>query len=327
VIWFNPSPFERDGIPPLGYALTDPAPESPLAGIALEPLPDGSGVSVDGTPVRLFDEPDVGDLYNWCPAERNHRVSPPSSIAVERRTFEAEWDGVRVDVRISQRADDPFFRLESVIQNERQDHRLRLHIELPDATDRVIAGAPFELVDRPLVGEGSSIETASPTWPARHVVMASQTAVFGEGVFEYEVVDGRELAVTLLRCVGVISKEKLATRPWPAGPTTPTPNAQMIGKTEFVLGVWPHAEQDALLRTWERFGLPIAEAPARGGGDRPPSGSLLPIDGDIELSNVCRRERYLTLTVWNRRQDRSVDVVVGDHRHEIGPAKIVLVPF
>jgi hypothetical protein len=101
----------------------------------------------------------------------------------------------------------------------------------------------------------------------------------------------------------------------------------MIGKTEFVLGMWRHAERDALLRNWERFALPLVDAPARGGGDRPQSGSLQPIDGDVELSNVRRREGHLTLTVWNRRQDRSVDVVVGDHRHEIGPAKIALVPF
>jgi hypothetical protein len=327
VIRFNPSPFERDGVPPLGYAVTDRAPESPLAGISPKPLADGSGVSIDGTAVRLFDEPDFGDLYNWCPTDDDHRVSPPSSIAVQGRTFEAEWDGLRVDVRVSQRGDDPFYRLEGVIQNEREDHRLRLHIELPDATDRAVAGAPFELVDRPLVGEGSSVETASPTWPARHVVMASRTAVFGEGVFEYEVVDGRELAVTLLRSVGAISKENLATRPWPAGPGTPTPNAQMIGKTEFALGVWLKTERDRLLNMWERFALPIVAAPARGGGHRPSSGSLLRIDGDIELSSVRRRIGHLTVTAWNGHWDRSVDVNIGDHRHEIGPAKIVLVPF
>ena len=249
-------------------------------------------------------------------------MSPPGSIAVEGRTFEAEWDGLRVDVRVSRRAEDPFFRLEGVIQNEQQDHRLRLHIELPDVTDRAIAGAPFELVDRPLVGEGSSIETASPTWPARHVVMASQTAVFGEGVFEYEIVDGRDLAVTILRCVGAISKEKLATRPWPAGPTTPTPNAQMIGKNEFVLGVWPGAGRDALLRTWERFALPIVDAPARGGGALPSPGSLMSFEGDVELSSVRRRDGGRLVTVWNAQRDRPVDAVLDGRRLHVGAAKI-----
>ncbi|MGH2525980.1 MAG: hypothetical protein ACRDG2_04455, partial [Actinomycetota bacterium] len=229
---------------------------------------------------------------------------------------------------VTQRADDPFFRLDGVIQNEREDHRLRLHVQLPNATDRAVAGAPFELVDRPLVGEGSSIETASPTWPARHVVMASQTAVFGEGVFEYEVVDARDLAVTILRCVGAISKEKLATRPWPAGPTTPTPNAQMIGKTQFVLGVWPNAEQDALLRAWERFGLPIAEAPALGGGALPSPGSLMSaFEGDVELSSVRRRDGGRLVTVWNAQQDRPIDAVLDGRRLHVGAARIARLRF
>jgi alpha-mannosidase len=325
VIRFNPSPFEREGMPPLGFATVDVAPEVALTPVTLEPLADGSGLSVDGTPLRLFDERDVGDLYNWCPADDDHRVSPPNRVAVDGRGFEAHWDGLRVDVRVSRRADEPFFRLEGVIQNEREDHRLRLHVGLPNATDRAVAGAPFELVDRPLVGEGSSIETASPTWPARHVVLASHTAVFHEGVFEYEVVDGRELAVTLLRCVGAISKEKLATRPWPAGPGTPTPNAQMIGKTEFVLGVWPNAARDELLRLWERFALPIAEAPTRGVGEGRSSGRLLDIEGDIELSGARFRHGRIEATVWNARQDRSVDVLVGDRPLQVGPAKIAVV--
>jgi alpha-mannosidase len=121
---------------------------------------------------------------------------------------------------------------------------------------RVLAGAPFELVDRPLVGEGGEGEAPSPTWPARHVVMAAGTAVFHEGVFEYEVVDGHEIAVTLLRCVGTISRESLATRPWPAGPATPTPGAQMLGETRFLLGVWPDADEEHLIETWERFAAP-----------------------------------------------------------------------
>ena len=89
-------------------------------------------------------------------------------------------------------------------------------------TETLVAGAPFELVERPLVGEGGEGEAPSPTWPARHVVIASNVAVLHEGVFEYEVV-GREIAVTLLRSVGCISRESLPVRPWAAGPGTPGP--------------------------------------------------------------------------------------------------------
>jgi alpha-mannosidase len=325
VIRFNPSPFQREGVPALGYTVLPEGPSPYFGTLDVVPLADGSGVSVDGLALRLVDEPDIGDLYNWCPAAEGHRQAPPTHVVVEGDSFEAEWDGLRVVVRIARRVDEPFLRLNGEIHNEREDHRLRLHVGPLRHTDRTIAGAPFELVERPLVGEGSSVETASPTWPARHVVMAVDTAVFHEGVFEYEVVHGGELAVTLLRCVGTISREALSTRPWPAGPNTPTPNAQMIGKTEFVLGVWPAAERDRMLGMWERFALPLADAPARGGGTLSSSGALMPIDGDVELSSVRRRDRHLEATVWNPRQNVSVSAVVADGVVEVGPAKIAVV--
>ena len=211
------------------------------------------GIEVDAIRLRPVDEPDVGDLYNFCPAEDGQAPVPPDGVRVEDARFEAEWDGLRIDARVTRPADERFLVIDGLIHNDRADHRLRLHIELPSPADRAVAGAPLELVERPLVGEGGEGELASPTWPARHVVMASETAVFHEGVFEYEVLGGSTLAVTLLRCVGCISRASLATRPWPAGPQTPTPGAQMLGETAFRLGIWPRSEREALLETWERF--------------------------------------------------------------------------
>jgi alpha-mannosidase len=152
--------------------------------------------------------------------------------------------------------------LDGTIRNERPDHRLRLHVTLPRPAGTAVAGAPFELVRRPPIGEGSAAEAPSPTWPARHVVLASDTAVLHEGVFEYEVVDRTALAVTLLRCVGTISRETLATRPYPAGPGTPTPNAQMLGSTELRLGIWTGVDEATLLERWDRFALAHARGVA-----------------------------------------------------------------
>jgi hypothetical protein len=173
-------------------------------------------------------------------------------------------------------------------------------VTLPSAVERSLAGAPFELVSRPLVGEGSGLESASATWPARHVVVAANVAVLHEGVFEYEVVDGDALAITLLRCVGRISGS-LATRPWDAGPRTPTPDAQMMGETSFSLALWPGAPVGgALLQGWERFALPIAETPAAGGGEMTRAGSLLPLElRAAQLSNVRRRDGRTEVRVWN----------------------------
>jgi alpha-mannosidase len=319
VIRFNPSPFERDGVPALGYEVVTERRRPELVPVELEPIE--GGVSVEGVEIRLFDEPDVGDLYTWCPMDEDAQPVPPSAVSPDG-AFYSRWDGLRAVILVRRRADEPFLRLDGIVQNERPDHRLRLHVRLPKATGRAVAGSPFELVERPLVGEGSEGEAASPTWPARHVVMASDTAVFEEGVFEYEVVDGRELAITLLRCVGTISRERLATRPWPAGPTTTTPNAQMLGDTFVSLGIWPGASIEGLLRTWERFALPVVQAAATGGGDLPSTGSLLEIEGNAELSNVRRRVGGLEVCLWNPRQDAPAGALVGDRQVELRPAAI-----
>jgi alpha-mannosidase len=229
--------------------------------------------------------------------------------------------------RVIRHRDEPFIRLEGVIRNERPDHRLRLHVDLPRRVERSIAGSAFELVERPLVGEGSDAEAASPTWPARHVALAGGVGVLHEGVFEYEVAGGRQLAVTLLRCVGRISGS-LATRPWDAGPRTPTPNAQMIGETVFALGIWPDAPSGGeLLRGWERFGLPILEAPAAGGGSLPRVASLLPIVlGAAQLSNVREHDGRREARVWNPTLE-PLRVRVGTTDADLGAAKIATLPI
>ncbi len=255
---FNPSPFELEGVPGLGWS-AQVGGEVPMTEVELSALPDG--IEVDGVPLRFFDEPDVGDLYNFCWAEEGQDPSAADRVQVDGDGFQAEWDGLRVVGRVTRRADEGVLRIEGLIHNEREDHRLRLHVGLPRPAGRAVAGAPFELVERPLVGEGGEGELPSPTWPARHVVMASDTAVLGEGVFEYEIVGGREIAVTLLRSVGSISRETLATRPWAAGPATPTPSAQMPGDTGFRVGVWPGADEGTVLETWDRFATDLVSGP------------------------------------------------------------------
>jgi hypothetical protein len=150
--------------------------------------------------------------------------------------------------------------------------------------------------------------------------------VFHEGVFEYEVA-GRALAVTLLRCVGTISRQELATRPFPAGPDVPTPLAQMLGETSFALGLWPGATVDGLLANWERFALPIVSAAAHGGGTLPSTGTLLELTGDAELSNIRRRDGRVEVRLWNPRRDAPAQAVVAGRDVQLGPARIDMIPL
>lgn len=309
---FNPSPFEREGVPGLGWRVAPgSARERTREGTwPGRPWPAGEPVALrvrggrvgvedlgEDLTFRLLDEPDVGDLYNFCPA-RSSAPSPPERVEARDGEVVASFPGLTVRLRALRAPEDPFVRLEGVVRNERPDHRLRLHVELPGPAGGSVAGSPFELVERPLRSEGGT-ELPSATWPARGVVLAGGVAVLADGVFEYEVVeDPPALAVTLLRCVGTISRPSLATRPWPAGPDVPTPQAQMIGETPFSLGLLASARREQLLPAWERFALPLLEAPARGGGHLPPVGQLLEVEG-AELSAVRRLDGDLEVRVWN----------------------------
>jgi alpha-mannosidase len=153
-------------------------------------------------------------------------------------------------------------------------------------------------------------------------VLAGGVAALHEGVMEYEVVDGRALAITLLRCTGTISKGGFPTRNWPAGPDIATPEAQMIGRTEFALGLMAPATREDLLDAWERFAMPLIEAPAAGGGELPASGTLLDLSpGRARLSNVRRVVGAVEVRLWN--PDAAETRAVVDGRDvALGPARI-----
>jgi hypothetical protein len=141
-------------------------------------------------------------------------------------------------------------------------------------------------------------------------------------VFEYEVADEGALAVTLLRCVGTISRNEMATRPFSAGPDVATPLAQMLGETAFSLGISPNANVRDLLPNWERFALPLRSADAAGSGSMPASGSLIEMSGGATLSNVRRRDGEVEVRLWNARSDSAVLATVGGSDVVLGPARI-----
>ena len=112
-------------------------------------------------------------------------------------------------------------------------------------------------------------------------------ALVTKGLPEYEsrpADEGAELCVTLLRCVGVISRRggEIATRPVCAGPPTETPDGQCLGRRRFEYALIPGADEldDAdLLRASQdyRYGFLVTPQPVR---FDPP----VHIDGDVVFS-------------------------------------------
>jgi alpha-mannosidase len=140
------------------------------------------------------------------------------------------------------------------VHNNAKDHRLRVVFPTGLLTETVHVDGHFDVVERPVAlpsGEGWA-EPPSPTAHQRTFVDTSDgtvgIAVFNVGLPEYEARQGEmgtEIALTLLRCVGWLSRSDLTTRPGPAGYALPTPEAQCQGDYEFRYSVAPHAG------TWE----------------------------------------------------------------------------
>jgi alpha-mannosidase len=278
---------------------------------------------------RLVDGGDAGDLYNYAPPERDLVVSEPERVDVAavaggpvraelavRRTFRwpvgldpagtgrsGERAAATTVLHAELRAGEPFLRLRAVVDNPCRDHRVRLHVPLAGPAERSFAEGQFAVVERGTSAEGGHGEVPLPTFPASGFVDAGGVAVLLDQVTEYELVtEPPELALTLLRAVGQISRDHHRYREEPAGPQTPTPGAQCLGTQVAGLAVYPHPgawHEDEVLTFMECFRHDLLAVPGTGdgrGGVRGLERAGLSVDGaGVVLSSLRRRGDWLEL--------------------------------
>jgi alpha-mannosidase len=277
---------------------------------------------------RLVDGGDAGDLYNYAPPEHDLLVELPDRVELElvsggpvrgelavHRTYRwpvgldaagtarsAELAAVRTVLRAELRAGEPFVRLRLEVDNPCRDHRLRLHLPLARPAASSFAEGQFAVVERGTEAEGGHGEVPLPTFPASGFVDAGGVAVLLGHVTEYELGTGPpELALTVVRSVGQISRDLHRYREEPAGPQTPTPGAQCPGTLVTELAVFPHPgawHEDGVLTQMECFhhDLLAAAGSAGPGPVRGLEGAGLSVDGaGVALSSLRRRGDWLEL--------------------------------
>jgi alpha-mannosidase len=297
---------------------------------------------------RIVDGGDHGDSYNYGPPADDRMVETPVAVEVHAdlagpvrgririaRTY--DWPaGLRPDgsaraehtvptdvvTELELRAGEPFVRVAVSFENRCDDHRVRFHVPLPRAATHSSAEGQFAVVERGLAAEGGYHEEPLATHPAHGWVDAGGMAVLLDHLTEYEVTeDGRELAITLLRSTGLISRNDNPYRQDPAGPQIEIPNAQMRGRWRMTFGLLPHAG------TWldgdvsgasEAYRHPLLAAPgaALDPASWPPSAAgvdHLAIAGrDVQLTALRRRDAdWVEARIVNHAPEPR-EVTVGD---------------
>jgi alpha-mannosidase len=283
------------------------------------------GTTVEGVG-QIVEGGDVGDSYNYGP--------PPADLIVERpthsearmdltgpvrgrlritRTYEwprgataecaartAEVETVEVVTEAELRAGEPFARIAIAFENRSDDHRVRFHAPLPRRAAHSHAEGQFAVVERGLSGEGGYEEEPLATFPAHGWVDAGGLAILLDHLSEYELTDdGRELALTVLRSTGLISRNDNPYRQDPAGPQLAIPDAQMRGPWRMTFGLLPHSGdwvEAGVAKAAEQYRhdpvVSFGNAPAD--ATWPPPGAAddgLALDGsEVELASLRRRD-------------------------------------
>ncbi len=340
--------------PPLGWTSVRPVRGSAAGTVQTGPASLSNGlveleVDEDGTfrlgdvrgIGRLVDGGDGGDSYNYAAPPADELVDEPESVSVALtaagpvrgeltvvRAYRwplglASGNGSRADetalvpvtTRLELREGEPFVRVRVSFDNPAADHRLRFHVPLPVAAPSSFAEGQLGVVERGPVPEGGWGEVPLATYPARGFVDAGGMAVLLDHVTEYEVVEERELALTVLRSTGLISRAANPFRDDPAGPEIEMPAGQCRGAWSFGFALFPHAGSwvDADVAGWaERYQHPFVTAPGTGTGDALAEQAGLEVEGrGVVLSALRRREEWVELRLVCLQPEASTAAVRG----------------
>lgn len=220
---------------------------------------------------HLFvDEGDAGDSYNFSPPQDNSRVvlqiqeisaqkralsqqlvihyfaSLPAQLREDRQARSGLHVPCQITTVITLYSNDPSIYFQSEIHNQARDHRLKLLFQSLPGPRRCWSSTAFGALERkPPPPRALDVppgkERPADTFPFEdwiHITAPNNQGFvfYGEGLHEAELCEWEgqpALAVTLLRCVGWLSRDDLRTRGGGAGPHMKTPEAQCLGVHQF----------------------------------------------------------------------------------------------
>lgn len=229
--------FPALNLPPCGYAVftLDLGPEA-------RPSLEWYGGDIPDY-ISFWDEGDQGDTYNFSPSSEPIRLENPRP-----GYYQHPEGGLEVEIQARAWPGLPL-QCDLKIHNQRENHRLRLHLWSKDAPFGACTDTHYGMAERtfrqgpePRLDPQTSPNQEVPTFTHPMQSLALVDGYVGAiglaalGLPEVEFIESQAgngsstIALTLLRCVGWLSRRDLLTRTGGAGPGIATPDAQMIGR-------------------------------------------------------------------------------------------------
>jgi alpha-mannosidase len=269
---------------------------------------------------RFVDGGDRGDEYNYCQPKEDQLVAAPAeppairvlengparhtleiaqvyhlphTLRPDRRGRSPDTVAVPIVSRVRLYPGVRRVDVETTLDNRAQDHRLRVQFPLPAEVDHAHTEAHFHVARRPIPQVDPALDTSG--WVEQPAAIVPQRGwsdvsdgrvglmVANRGLPEVEFIPGQgqtTIALTLLRCVGWLSRDDLHCRQGHAGPALPTPEAQCPGQHTFHYALIPHGGgwAEACAQA-EAFRAPLrAVAASVHPGPLPPSASLVQVE-------------------------------------------------
>lgn len=269
---------------------------------------------------------DVGDEYNYSPPGNDTLLTShscfknaekasfpdhdelilhwvmdiPASAANDRMARSYDTQPMEIISRVSLYPGLRRVDFETRITQHSDDHRVRVHFPVPFTAESAFHDGHFEVVERavlPPYMEEDWTEQRRPEVPQRAFTDLADgqkglmLAVCGlpEVAVQHREEGNMEAALTLLRCVGWLSRDDFSTRRGHAGPMLATPGAQMHGTYTFQYSLIPHGGswQQAVTSGYG-YSTPLTgQVTSLHAGNLPPAGSFLQVEPDMfQVSSV-----------------------------------------
>ncbi len=312
-----------------------------------------TGVVMRGLHV-FEDGGDVGDEYNYSYPARDRRVlsnrsgarisiiergplrakvrialvmSVPAAAAKHRKTRSTRTVRLPIVTTVSLSACARGVVFETTVENRARDHRFRVMFPSGIRTDAVDADGQYTVLHR--VRKHFDVRRFSIEHPAavapmqRYVAVRNARRAFvviTDGLPEYELLPDPHgtIAVTLLRCVGLLAGEDLITRPGgKAGWHNETPDAQCPGRHTFryavlSLSAADYADGRSLQQECERFDLPLFPVCRKNLSPLPMEGSFAALGSSRLVMSALKEAEDgggLVMRFWNPSRTTVEDIL------------------